>query len=51
MTVSASTPPLQFNSPQTVLNALRGHGLRISTARFTHFPIVRLCAECAGGSE
>jgi Fur family ferric uptake transcriptional regulator len=33
MTVAATTPPLHFNSPGTVLNALRGHGLRISTAR------------------
>ena len=33
MTVSSLTPPLRFNSPETVLNALRGHGLRISTAR------------------
>ena len=33
MTVSSHTPPLRFNSPETVLNALRGQGLRISTAR------------------
>ncbi|MDQ2939879.1 MAG: transcriptional repressor [Actinomycetota bacterium] len=33
MTVSSLTPPLRFNSPETVLNALRGHGLRVSTAR------------------
>jgi Fur family transcriptional regulator, ferric uptake regulator len=33
MTVSSTTAPLRFNSPETVLNALRGHGLRISTAR------------------
>jgi Fur family transcriptional regulator, ferric uptake regulator len=33
MTVSPDTAPLQFESPETVLNALRGHGLRISTAR------------------
>ncbi len=33
MTVSSLTPPLRFDSPETVLNALRGHGLRISTAR------------------
>jgi len=33
MTLSAGTPPLRFDSPETVLNALRGHGLRVSTAR------------------
>src|SRR2546423_8978011 len=33
MTVSSTTPPLRFDSPTSVLNALRGHGLRISTAR------------------
>ena len=33
MTVSSLKPPLRFNSPTAVLNALRGHGLRISTAR------------------
>ena len=33
MTVSSTTEPLRFDSPETVLNALRGHGLRISTAR------------------
>ena len=33
MTVSATTPPLRFDSPKAVLNALRGHGLRVSTAR------------------
>jgi Fur family ferric uptake transcriptional regulator len=33
MTVSSTTPPLRFDSPTTVLNALRGHGLRVSTAR------------------
>ena len=33
MTVLSLTPPLRFNSPTAVLNALRGHGLRISTAR------------------
>ena len=33
MTVSSLTPPLRFNSPTAVLNALRGHGLRVSTAR------------------
>jgi Fur family transcriptional regulator, ferric uptake regulator len=33
MTVSSITRPLQFQGPATVLNALRGHGLRISTVR------------------
>ena len=33
MTVSATTHPLRFDSPKAVLNALRGHGLRVSTAR------------------
>jgi Fur family transcriptional regulator, ferric uptake regulator len=33
MTDSSLTPTLRFDSPETVLNALRGHGLRISTAR------------------
>jgi Fur family transcriptional regulator, ferric uptake regulator len=33
MTVSSATPPLRFESSATVLNALRGHGLRISTPR------------------
>lgn len=33
MTTSSITQPLQFEGPATVLNALRGHGLRISTAR------------------
>jgi Fur family transcriptional regulator, ferric uptake regulator len=33
MTVSSPTPPLRFNSPKSVLNALRGKGLRVSTAR------------------
>jgi Fur family transcriptional regulator, ferric uptake regulator len=33
MTVSATTPPLRFESPKSVLNALRGRGLRVSTAR------------------
>ena len=33
MTVSATTPPLRFDSPKAVLNALRGRGLRVSTAR------------------
>jgi Fur family ferric uptake transcriptional regulator len=33
MTASSVTPPLPFDSPETVLNALRSHGLRISTAR------------------
>jgi Fur family ferric uptake transcriptional regulator len=33
MTVSPSTAPLQLKSPQSVLNTLRGHGLRVSTAR------------------
>jgi Fur family transcriptional regulator, ferric uptake regulator len=33
MTASSLTPPLEFDSPETVLNALRGHGLRVSTAR------------------
>jgi Fe2+ or Zn2+ uptake regulation protein len=33
MTVSATTPPLRFDSSTTVLNALRGQGLRVSTAR------------------
>jgi Fur family ferric uptake transcriptional regulator len=33
MTVSSLTPPLRFDRPETVLNALRGHGLRVSTAR------------------
>jgi Fur family ferric uptake transcriptional regulator len=33
MTASATTHPLEFDSPKTVLNALRGAGLRVSTAR------------------
>jgi Fur family ferric uptake transcriptional regulator len=33
MTASSVTPPLRFDSPETVLNALRGRGLRVSTAR------------------
>jgi Fur family ferric uptake transcriptional regulator len=33
MTVSHSTPALEFDAPETVLNALRGSGLRVSTAR------------------
>jgi Fur family ferric uptake transcriptional regulator len=33
MTVSSATPPLPFDNPATVLNALRGHGLRVSAAR------------------
>jgi Fur family ferric uptake transcriptional regulator len=33
MTASSMTPPLRFESPQTLLNALRGRGLRVSTAR------------------
>jgi Fur family transcriptional regulator, ferric uptake regulator len=33
MTVSSPTPPLRFDTPTSVLNALRGHGMRISTAR------------------
>lgn len=33
MTVPSSTEPLRSDSPETVLNALRGQGLRISTAR------------------
>jgi Fur family transcriptional regulator, ferric uptake regulator len=33
MTASSLTPPLEFDSPETVLNALRGRGLRVSTAR------------------
>jgi Fur family ferric uptake transcriptional regulator len=33
MTVSSPTCPLRFETPTSVLNALRGHGLRISTAR------------------
>ena len=31
--MTPSPPPLQFSSPETVLNALRGRGHRISTAR------------------
>jgi Fur family ferric uptake transcriptional regulator len=33
MTVSHSTPALEFDRPETVLNALRSGGLRVSTAR------------------
>jgi Fur family ferric uptake transcriptional regulator len=33
MTVSHSTPALEFDAPETVLNALRGSGLRVSTTR------------------
>jgi Fur family ferric uptake transcriptional regulator len=33
MTASSLTPPLEFDSSETVLNALRGRGLRVSTAR------------------
>jgi Fur family transcriptional regulator, ferric uptake regulator len=33
MTVSHSTPTLEFDGPETVLNALRSRGLRVSTAR------------------
>jgi Fur family ferric uptake transcriptional regulator len=33
MTVSHSPAPLEFDNPETVLNALRGRGRRISTAR------------------
>lgn len=33
MTASPRTPPLEYDSPQTVLNALRASGLRVSTAR------------------
>ena len=33
MTVSPTTDQARFESPESILNALRGHGLRISTAR------------------
>jgi Fur family ferric uptake transcriptional regulator len=33
MTVPAASPPLEFDRPVTVLNALRAQGLRVSTAR------------------
>jgi Fur family transcriptional regulator, ferric uptake regulator len=33
MTASVSAPPLDFERPETVLNALRSRGLRVSTAR------------------
>ena len=33
MTVSHSTPALEFDAPETVLNALRRSGLRVSTTR------------------
>jgi Fur family ferric uptake transcriptional regulator len=33
MTAPSVTRPLHFDSPETVINALRGRGLRISTAR------------------
>jgi Fur family ferric uptake transcriptional regulator len=33
MTVSRPAPTLEFDGPETVLNALRGSGLRVSTAR------------------
>jgi Fur family ferric uptake transcriptional regulator len=33
MTAPSVTRPLRFDSPETVINALRGRGLRISTAR------------------
>jgi Fur family transcriptional regulator, ferric uptake regulator len=33
MTTPSLTRSLDFDRPETVLNALRGHGLRISTAR------------------
>jgi Fur family transcriptional regulator, ferric uptake regulator len=33
MTISHRTPALEFDGPETVLNALRGTGLRVSTAR------------------
>jgi Fur family transcriptional regulator, ferric uptake regulator len=33
MTVPAASPPLEFDRPVTVLNALRAQGLRVSAAR------------------
>jgi Fur family ferric uptake transcriptional regulator len=55
MTVSHSAPALEFDRPETVLNTLRGRGLRVSTARrvviHTLFAARRpvSAAEIAGG--